>query len=263
METSRAPRREGVPRIVVKLVLLALAGCSEPPPFVDENVGSARLGVRYAAATEPSALKGPLPLGGAAGERGLLYVPESYQAGTSAALVVLLHGAGGSAENILPLLKAHADATGTVVLAPKAVDRTWDLISRDRYGSDLQFLDETLARVFREYAVDPERVTISGFSDGASYALSVGLTNGDLFRRIAAFSPGGAAASELNGRPAIFISHGTQDPVLPVDLGGRFLTEKLREEDYSVEYRQFEGTHTVPEDIAREGFLFLVGAAAP
>ena len=30
----------------------------------------------------------------------------------------------------------------------------------------------------------------SGFSDGASYALSLGAANGDLFTHIAAFSPG-------------------------------------------------------------------------
>ncbi|NMO15467.1 phospholipase [Pyxidicoccus fallax] len=258
MDTRSASFRRGRPSVVLGL-LLALAGCGEPPIFVNEDLGSARLSVRPAAASAPSAAKGTLPLG----TRGLLYVPEAYQSGHPAALVVLLHGSGQTAEAILPLLKAHADATGTVLLVPKSVDRSWDMVTQDRFGEDVRALDEALARVFREYSVDAERVTVSGFSDGASYALSLGLTNGDLFRRIAAFSPGGANASELNGRPAIFISHGTLDPVLPVDLGGRLLTETLREEGYSVEYREFEGKHTVPEDIARDGFAFLVGAAAP
>jgi poly(3-hydroxybutyrate) depolymerase len=38
--------------------------------------------------------------------------------------------------------------------------------------------------------VDPQRICVSGFSDGASYALSLGLANGDLFTHVAAFSPG-------------------------------------------------------------------------
>ena len=38
--------------------------------------------------------------------------------------------------------------------------------------------------------VDRQRVCASGFSDGASYALSLGAANGDLFTHIAAFSPG-------------------------------------------------------------------------
>jgi len=51
-------------------------------------------------------------------------------------------------------------------------------------------------------------VAIQGFSDGASYALSLGLTNGDLFTHVIAFSPGFAAPAEQRGRPRIYVSHG-------------------------------------------------------
>jgi phospholipase/carboxylesterase len=249
---------------VLGLLLLTLAGCGEEAAgLVDTTVGSARLSARHAAPTEPSSLRGKLPLDSAYPERGLLYVPESYQAGTPAALVVLLHGASGTGEDILPLLQAHADANGTLVLAPTSLDGTWDLLSRSVFGPDRAFIDEALARVFREYSVHPRLLGVSGFSDGASYALSLGLTNGDLFQSIVAFSPGGSAASELVGRPDVFISHGTQDPVLPIDLGGRYLSKKLREEEYTVVYREFEGRHTVPEDIARDGFIFIAGTLLP
>ena len=50
-----------------------------------------------------------------------------------------------------------------------------------RYGSDIAFIDRALAQIFNRNAIDPSKVAIAGFSDGASYALSVGLTNGDLF----------------------------------------------------------------------------------
>ena len=50
--------------------------------------------------------------------------------------------------------------------------------------------DEALVRVFATYPVDPTHLAISGFSDGASYALSLGLANADLFTHIVAFSPG-------------------------------------------------------------------------
>ena len=56
---------------------------------------------------------------------------------------------------------------------------------------------------------------------GASYALSVGLTNGDLFSDILAFSPGFMAPAVRHGAPNIFISHGTQDTVLPIDRCSR------------------------------------------
>jgi len=39
-------------------------------------------------------------------------------------------------------------------------------------------------------AADPARVTLGGFSDGATYALSIGLANGDLFPQVIGCSPG-------------------------------------------------------------------------
>lgn len=76
--------------------------------------------------------------------------------------------------------------------------------------------DEALAHTFEHYTVDPSRVAIGGFSDGASYALSLGLGNGDLFRHIIAFSPGFAVPPRQLGSPRIFMSHGTKDRVLPI-----------------------------------------------
>jgi phospholipase/carboxylesterase len=248
------------PRAAAWMLWVALAGCGESDGLVNTRFGSARLETRPLAPTALSSLRGEVPLGDEEGEHGLLLVPPGYAPGTPAALVVLLHGARGSPEGILPLLREQAAATGTLVLAPRSWARTWDVIASDAYKVDLQRLDASLARVFREYAVDPERVSISGFSDGATYALSVGLSNGDLFGRIAAFSPGGAVPSELKGRPPVFISHGTLDPVLPVPETRR-LVELLRDKDYPVDYREFEGAHAVPKDVAQEAFGFLTGLA--
>ena len=64
-------------------------------------------------------------------------------------------------------------------------------------------------------------VTVCGFSDGASYALSIGLANGDLFGHVLAWSPGFVAPPEFVGRPRVFVSHGTDDRVLPIDRCSR------------------------------------------
>jgi predicted esterase len=232
---------------------------------VNTSFGSARIESQVTAPTEPSSLRGELPLDAAVpdGGTGLLLVPDTYQPETPAALVVLLHGAGGKPESILPVMRDEALANGTLVMVPKSVGFTWDMIERSRYSVDLARIELGLQRVFREYSVDPARVSIAGFSDGASYALSVGLSNGEFFHRIAAFSPGFVAASELRGKPGVFISHGTQDTVLPIDIGGRYITEQLRKEDYVVDYREFEGPHGVPRTLAQDAFHFLTGPASP
>jgi predicted esterase len=113
--------------------------------------------------------------------------------------------------------------------------------------------------VFARYAVDPARVAVGGFSDGASYALSLGLANGDLFAGVIAFSPGFMAPPQRRGTPRIFISHGVRDEVLPIDTTSRELVPRLRREDYAVDYREFADGHVVPPDIAREAIGWLLG----
>ena len=76
-----------------------------------------------------------------------------------------------------------------VLLSPQSQSSSWDVI-RGGYGPDVQIMDKALRSVFERYTIDPKRCSIGGFSDGASYALSVGTTNGDLFTHIVAFSPG-------------------------------------------------------------------------
>jgi predicted esterase len=140
------------------------------------------------------------------GRRGLLYIPSTLDRTKPASLIVISHGAGGRAEQALSLLQRHADQLGFVVLAPQSQGRTWDIIV-DVLGPDVKFIDQALAYVFERLAVDPKRTALAGFSDGASYALTLGLMNGDLFSHILAFSPGFAAPKEHQDHPRIFISH--------------------------------------------------------
>lgn len=213
---------------------------------------SARLHARPAAPTQ-----GPLPPGehrlGLGRERDVvLAVPASYDPARPAPLVVGLHGAGGSAARRIERLRPHAERTGALLLVPDSLGPTWDVI-RGGLGPDVQRIDAGLAFAFARFAVDPARLAIEGFSDGASYALTLGLPNGDLFRRIFAFSPGFMAPPDLVGAPAIFVSHGTHDPVLPIACSRRIVPQ-LRRLGLSVDYREFDGEHVVPEELARAAF---------
>src|SRR5687768_9076275 len=88
-------------------------------------------------------------------------------------LVIMLHGAGGTAEAGLALLAPYADRHGLAIYAPKSVGITWDRILGG-YGPDVlrlqQALDQLAARL---PGLGPP--IIGGFSDGASYALSLAL----------------------------------------------------------------------------------------
>ena len=197
------------------------------------------------------------------GAHAVLYVPDDYDGSRPLALVVTLHGAGGSAERGLQPLLPLADDHGLILLSPQARGSTWDGVL-GRFGPDVAAVDRLLEETFARYAVDPARVAVSGFSDGASYALSLGLTNGDLFNAVIAFSPGFAATREAHGFPRVFVSHGTDDHVLPIDATSRRGVPELRRRGYDVTYREFSGGHYVPPAMAREAVRWLLlGPANP
>jgi phospholipase/carboxylesterase len=220
--------------------------------------GAAREGRLTARPAEPSAAgpQGRRRIGLGRRRDGLVYVPASYHPGRPAPLVVLLHGAGADGEDILPVLEDQADAAGLLLLAPDSRGVTWDAVG-DSYGPDVSFLDRALADTFAHYAVDPARVAVSGFSDGASYALSLGITNGDLFGHVIAFSPGFMVPAAQRGTPRLFISHGTRDRVLPIELCSRRIVPPLERAGYGVRYREFDGGHAVPAPIAREAVAWF------
>jgi phospholipase/carboxylesterase len=189
----------------------------------------------------------------------ILQLPTTVASGPRS-LLVLLHGAGGSGQGVLRRVGAAADQAGVAVLAPDSRDDTWDAI-REGFGRDVRFLDRALQRVFDMVSVDASRVAVGGFSDGATYALALGLINGDLFRRVVAFSPGFVIDGPPQGKPQFFISHGTADPILPIDRCSRIIVAGLQRRGYDVTFREFNGGHEIPPAIAAEGMRWMAAGA--
>jgi predicted esterase len=168
-------------------------------------------------------------------------------------LLVMLHGATQRADDMFWYLGSAPEEARVAVLAPNSLDTTWDAISSRSFGEDVYYLNRMLERVFETTSIDPARVSVGGFSDGATYALSLGLINGDFFKSIVAFSPGFVIDGDAHGKPRIFISHGSHDHILPIDRCGRRIAGELKGEGYDVTFREFNGDHEIPKDVAREG----------
>jgi phospholipase/carboxylesterase len=253
-------RREWIRQTATGALALATGGCGSStvengPPITPD---SGRLSSRPGTPTE-SLDPGLWPLSLGDPKDGFLYVPVGYRPEVPAPLALLFHGAGQRAHLLLDPMRSIADEVGMVLLAVDSREATWDT-GYLPYRNDIPFVDRALALAFRKLAIDPLRVTVAGFSDGASYALSVGLINGDLFRRIAAFSPGYVADGYPQGKPKIFITHGTSDGILNINTTSRRLVPNLRQQNYSVEYHEFDGGHTIPADLLRTATLWLATA---
>jgi predicted esterase len=207
-----------------------------------------------------SAPTGLLPLQLSGSDRdGAVYVPPSYRQDSPAPLVLTLHGAGGSGRRGLRRLQPLADTAGLILLAPDSRGTTWDVVKTGAFGPDPEFIDRALDLVFGRYAVNPSRLVAEGFSDGASYALSLGLLNGDLFTHVIAFSPGFLVEGSRRGKPRLFVSHGVHDQVLPIDLCSRRIVRDLSGDGYDVRYTEFDGGHAVPTEIAGAALDWLAG----
>ena len=189
---------------------------------------------------------------------GLLYVPTGYDSDAPPPLMLLLHGAGADAADLLGVFQPAAEERGLVVLAPDSRGVTWDALLHG-YGPDVAFIDRALAWTFERYAVDAARLAVAGFSDGASYALSLGVANGDRVPHVIALSPGFLAPTSQRGAPRLFLAHGTHDDVLPIDSCSRRIVPALRRAGYDVRYVEFDGYHSVPQPVGREAVGWWLG----
>src|SRR6266568_5529321 len=120
-----------------------------------------------------SSIGKPIKLGLDRERDALLQVPKSA-INSPLPLLLFLHGATQSADDMFWYLDSAPEEAGVVILAPNSRDTTWDAIT-DSFGPDVEFLKRALERVFETVVIDAARIAVGGFSDGATYAIEIGL----------------------------------------------------------------------------------------
>ncbi|MBS0340800.1 MAG: esterase [Proteobacteria bacterium] len=204
----------------------------------------------------------PLPPGRhglsfAEGREAVLVVPDDLPVDAPLPLLVMFHGAGGEANRVLPHLVAHARARRFLLLAPQSMYPTWDIVIGG-HGPDLERLDAALSRVAEHFPIDPARLAFAGFSDGGSYALSMGLTNGDVASHVIGLSAGFMNAFTQMGTPRVFLAHGRSDSQLPIETSAHVNARRLLESGYDLTLQPFDGDHViVPWAVGRAVEFFL------
>ena len=208
--------------------------------------------------SKPSLLPGRHELGLFAERDAILVVPDGVDPTMPTPLMVLFHGGGGSAEKILPMMEAHATARGFLLLAPQSLFPTWDIVIAGN-GPDRERLDDALGAVADRFALDPAHLAFAGHSDGGSYALSLGLTNGDVVSHIIVSSAGFMSVQMQTGTPRIFISHGLVDEQIPIERSGRVHSAALEEAGYDVTYLEYNGPHAYQPAVVALAVNFFLG----
>lgn len=185
---------------------------------------------------------------------GVIYVPSNYSASGTEELplwVYLRSCCNTSRDEVEAYgLDQMAEENGVLLVAPEPKGENWDLLERGTLGADVIQLDAILLHVYRSFRVDASRGVLSGFSDGASEALAVGLPNGNVFTHTMAFSSGGwdPAASTSGRKPQVFISYGRDDPIFPLK-SSETTAVLLDVEGFNVTAYEFQGGHVLPPEV--------------
>ena len=241
---------------VAALVAAPLAFAGACSPTEPDFIGPARLRLNARRPTRGT-VTGTDVLYGASLNRAYIRVPLTYNHRIPAPLIIEFHGAAGRGDTLAESFGSRTDALGAIVLAPNSIGPTWDILTRNAFQADVPFLNDVLDQTFDRCNIDTNRIALLGFSDGASYALTLGLSNGDHLAGVVGFSPGFFELDQPHGTPAFFISHGTSDVVIPIDQSSRKIVPELEARGSSVTYVEFDGGHQIPVAIADQAMSWL------
>lgn len=170
-----------------------------------------------------------------------LLIPPTYQALKSYSLVVCLHGFGFTGEEYLERWKARL-SEDYLLACPTYPSGAWFT----RRAEELVLA--TIREIQARYHVDPNRIFLTGMSNGGIGAWLIGMHHAPLFAGIAPMASGldhvlMPFLANLRQTP-IYMIHGVKDQVMPVDLS-RSIARELDGLGYAYVYREHEREHPV------------------
>jgi predicted esterase len=230
----------------------------DPSIFPPELLG--RLSFKVTPPQESPLPAGLHPLGLAEERDTMLIVPEGLEPGKPVPLFVMFHGSNGSAEKVMPFVMEYAHKHKFLILLPQSTFYTWDL-TIGGHGPDLERLGKALDKVSSRFVIDPAHFALAGFSDGGSYALSTGLTNGDLVSHVIVFSGGFMNVYMKTGKPRVFITHSPQDEQLNIKTSALKHYKELKDAGYDIVFELFQGRHVIHPPIVEKAMAFFLAVS--
>jgi hypothetical protein len=154
----------------------------------------------------------------------VLGLPASYDTNHPYPLVLAFHGHSYSGNSVADGGPPGAPDSGpyydiqsasndsAIFVAPQAIGSGWS-------SSDLDFVNAMVDQFESDLCVDEARVFATGFSMGAIMTITIGCSEGDRFRAVAAMSGEVQGTCAGNHRVAYWASHGMSDPTIAIANG--------------------------------------------
>ena len=207
------------------------------------------------------------------------FTAASRRASPPAPIIDLRHGGGSNPHEIIDRFADEADSRDLILLAPASTGVTWDSVRRayrvTMLGSsgkldgfyefketpDSLRVEAAIAELRKHVTFDRARSVLAGFSDGAGFALALGLSSDHPFAAVMAFSPGVwiPVAKRARGRVAL-VAHGRGDRRLLYDFTSEVILQGLKRQDAEVIFRPFDGGHDIPDLVLTEFLDHSFGA---
>jgi phospholipase/carboxylesterase len=180
---------------------------------------------------------------------------------TKSKVLILLHGRGGSAEDIISL-SDHLDVKDFTLLAPQATNHTWYPYSflappaqNEPWLSSALSLLEELVQDLSHQGISSEQIYFLGFSQGACLTLEFVTRNAAKYGGVVAFTGGligdkihtGNYKGDFQATP-VFIGTSNPDPHVPVERV-HATTNMLKQMGAQVSTKVYNGMgHTINQD---------------
>jgi phospholipase/carboxylesterase len=179
-----------------------------------------------------------------------MYVPEYYQ-GETLPLVVALHGGSGHGRQFLWSWLRAVRSNPCILIAPTSSERTWSLMNP---ATDSQRLHDLVAYAGEHWSIDPQRILLTGMSDGGTFSYVSGLQSDSPFTHLAPCSASFhpmllevVDSTRLQDLP-IYLMHGALDWMFPVSVAQE-ANVALSSAGAKVEYREIANlSHTYPQE---------------
>ena len=193
----------------------------------------------------------------------LVVEPDGFDPDRVYPVVYLLHGYGSNMGDLAGLspsigkdeyLFVCPNAPIRMELAPGATGFAWWDPSSPDSDRALQVLSAVVDRVDEQYRVLPGRSVLGGFSQGAMLTYEFGLPRPDVFGGLVGLSGQINNADRVRSSlpedrgQSIFIAHGTEDTMIPVDRG-RDSRDFLKAEGYEPDYQEYPMGHQVSQEV--------------
>ena len=186
-----------------------------------------------------------------------LLTPDEIDPERRYPLITVLHGAGRQDEILAKAFRDEPERRQALFLIPRSTLPTWDLIASES-RPDLDFFEYAYDLIWRRYPVDAERQAVMGYSDGASYGLSYGLSNPHIFTAVMAWAAGFKVLDEqlitrALPRPRVYLTYGTHDELFPFQHVALPMKADLEGRGYDVTFNVDEGgRHWPPSEFQPE-----------